>query len=324
MKKKILITGGAGYIGSKLAYDLLDLKKDIIIVDNLSTGSRNLIPKKAKFYKVDLNNSLKLKKIFQNNNIETIFHMAACTDVLESERNPSKYYLNNVEATRILLEVSKNKVKNFIFSSTCALYDIEKKNIVSEKDHVLPKGVYGLTKYLSEKLVLNYSSTYKFNYAILRYFNVAGCDEKNRTGFVKRGPLFNNIAKNLAQNKSEINIYGNKFPTNDGTAIRDYIFIEDLVKYHIEILNKVKKKSYLLNLGYGKGFSVNEVVKEFQKYHNKKIKKNYLKQREGEISKIICNNKKLKSVIKQKIPKDVLNKMVATSLSWAKKQKMSQ
>ena len=241
--------------------------------------------------------------------------MAASTDVLESQKNPSKYYLNNVEATRNLLEVSKNNINSLIFSSTCALYDIDKKNIVSETDKVLPKSVYGLTKYLSEKLIQNYSSIYKFNYAILRYFNVAGCDEQNRTGFIKRGPLFNNIAKNLAKNKTEINIYGNKFPTNDGTAIRDYIFIEDLVKYHIDILKKIKNKSYLLNLGYGKGFSVNEVVNEFQKYHNKKIKKNYLEQRKGEISKIISNNKKLKYLMEHKIPEDILYKMVITSLN---------
>lgn len=317
----ILITGGAGYIGSKLAYDLIDQKKHIIIVDNLSTGSKKLLPSKAKFYQIDLNNSDQLRKIFQKNNIESIFHMAACTDVVESERNPSKYYLNNVEATRCLLEASKYKIKNFIFSSTCALYDTDKKHIVSESDKVLPKSVYGITKYFCEKLIKNYSSIYNFNYAILRYFNVAGCDVQNRTGFVKRGPLFNNIAKNLAKNKSEINIYGNKFPTNDGTAIRDYIFIEDLVKYHIDILKKIKNKSYLLNLGYGKGFSVNEVVNEFQKYHNKKIKKNYLKQRKGEMSKIISNNKKLKNLFEQKIPKDILYKMVITSLNWAKKTK---
>ena len=319
--KKILITGGAGYIGSKLAYDLIDLKKDIIIVDNLSTGLKKLLPKKAKFYKVDLNNTRRLNQIFHDNNIETIFHMAACTNVVESEQNPSKYYLNNVEATKNLLEISKNKIKNFVFSSTCALYNTTNKNIVSETDEVLPKSVYGLTKYLSEKLILNYSSIYKFNYAILRYFNVAGCDEKNRTGFLKRGPLFNNIAKNLVQNKSKIDIYGNQFPTEDGTAIRDYIFIEDLVKYHLEILKKIKKKSYLINLGYGKGFSVNEVVDEFQKYHNKKIKKNYLKKRKGEMSKIISNNRKVKSLIKQKIPKNILYKMVTTSLNWEKKQK---
>jgi len=310
MKKKILITGGAGYVGSKLAYDLIDQKKDIIIIDNLSTGSKKLIPNKAKFYQVDLNDTDKLRKIFETNNIKTIFHMAASTDVLESQKNPSKYYLNNVEATRNLLEVSKNNINSLIFSSTCALYDIDKKNIVSETDKVLPKSVYGLTKYLSEKLIQNYSSIYKFNYAILRYFNVAGCDEQNRTGFIKRGPLFNNIAKNLAKNKTEINIYGNKFPTNDGTAIRDYIFIEDLVKYHIDILKKIKNKSYLLNLGYGKGFSVNEVVNEFQKYHNKKIKKNYLEQRKGEISKIISNNKKLKYLMEHKIPEDILYKIV--------------
>lgn len=321
MKKKILITGGAGYIGSKLAYDLIDQKKNIIIIDNLSTGSKKLLPKKAKFYQVDLNDTDKLRKIFQTNNIKTIFHMAACTDVVESQKNPSKYYLNNVEATRSLLEASKNNINSLIFSSTCALYDIDKKNIVSETDKVLPKSVYGLTKYLSEKLIQNYASIYKFNYAILRYFNVAGCDEQNRTGFVKRGPLFNNIAKNLAKNKSEINIYGNKFPTNDGTAIRDYIFIEDLVSYHIDILKKIKNKSYLLNLGYGKGFSVNDVVDEFQRHHNKKIKKNYLKQRKGEMSKIISNNKKLKYLMGQKIPEDILYKMVITSLNWAKKQK---
>ena len=319
MRKKILVTGGAGYIGSKLSYELLDKKKEVIIIDNLSTGSIKLIPKKAIFIKGDLNDTELLNNIFKKYKIEVIFHMAACTDVRESVKNPSKYYLNNVEATRNLLEFSKNKIKYFIFSSTCALYDITKKNVVSENDNIMPQSVYGVTKYLSEKLIINYSSINNFNYGILRYFNVAGCDEKNRTGFIKSGPLFNNIAKNLSKKKFSINIYGNSFPTTDGTAIRDYIYIEDLIDYHLQVLKLIKNKSYILNLGYGKGFSVNQVVNGFEKVIKTKIRKNYLKPRQGEMSKIICNNKKLKSLIKKDISNKVLDKMILTSINWSNK-----
>lgn len=317
MKKKILVTGGAGYIGSKLSYELLDKGNDIIILDNLSMGSKKLIPKNAKFIKGDLNNKIILEKIFKKYNIEVIYHMAASTDVRESMKNPKKYYLNNVEATRSLLEISKYKVKYFIFSSTCALYDITKKNTVSETDDLQPQSVYGVTKFLSEKLIINYSHLNKFNYAILRYFNVAGCDEKNRTGFIKSGPLFNNIARNLAKNKNSIDIFGNNFPTKDGTAVRDYIYIEDLIDYHLQILKLIKKKSYLLNLGYGKGFSVNEVVNGFQKINKRNIKRNYLNKRPGEMSEIICNSKKVKSLIKKKIDQNVLEKMIRTSIDWS-------
>ncbi len=316
---KILVTGGAGYIGSKLCYELLSKNKKVIVIDNLSTGSIKLLPKKVTFIKGNLNDTRLLKKIFLENKIQTIFHMAACTDVRESMLNPGKYYLNNVEATRNILDIANDKIKNFIFASTCALYDVSKHNIVSENNNLMPQSVYGVTKYLSEKLIINYSKINKFNYGILRYFNVAGCDEKNRTGFIKNGPLFNNLAQNISKNKFNINIYGKNFPTIDGTAIRDYIYIEDLIDYHLKVLNLTKKKSYILNLGYGKGFSVRQVVDGFQKVKKINIKKKYLGSRKGEMSKIICDNKKLNSLIKKKISKDVLKKMIETSINWSNK-----
>ena len=316
---KILVTGGAGYIGSKLCYELLDKKKKVIVIDNLSTGSIKLLPKKIRFIKGDLNDTKLLKKIFSENRIQTIFHMAACTDVRESMINPGKYYLNNVEATRNILDIANNKIKNFIFASTCALYDVSKHNVVSEKDNLMPQSVYGITKYLSEKLIINYAKINKFNYGILRYFNVAGCDEKNRTGFIKNGPLFNNLAQNIAKNKFNISIYGKNFPTKDGTAIRDYIYIEDLIDYHLRVLELIKKKSHILNLGYGEGFSVKQVVDGFEKIKKIKIKKKYLSSRKGEMSKIICDNKKLNSLIKKKINKKVLEKMIETSINWSNK-----
>ena len=327
MDKKILITGGAGYIGSKITYDLIDQGFKIFIIDNLSTGNKKLICPKAKFYFGDILDYNFIDKLLFKNNIKNIIHLAACLDVNESEKNPQKYYLNNTEATNILLKAAcKNNLENFIFSSTSAVYgEIENNRPAKEDDYCSPKSHYGKSKLLCEYLIKNYSSKFKFNYGILRYFNVAGADEKLRTGSYKKSDqLFNNLTRIcINEQKPKVCIYGKNYNTADGTCIRDYIDVSDLSKIHIVCLKKISKKkiSKILNCGYGKGYSVLEIVRIFEKILKKKIKIKYEKKRKVDVESIVSNIKKFNNFFKKDklILSKSLNKMVYSSLQWRKK-----
>jgi UDP-glucose 4-epimerase len=210
MKKKILVTGGAGYIGSKISYDLTDLGYNVFIIDNLSTGHKFLVNKKATFYHGDVLDFKLVDKIISKNKIDKIIHLAASLSVEESQSNPLKYYQNNVEGTRTLLQAAvKNNLKEIIFSSTCAVYGDVKNNKVKETDFCEPKSYYGKTKLLAELLIKNYSEKYNFSYACLRYFNVVGSDEKLRTGLInKNGQLFKNLSINLMKKNPYLEVYG--------------------------------------------------------------------------------------------------------------------
>jgi len=328
INKKILVTGGAGYIGSKICYDLTDQGYEVFIIDNLSTGHKELINKKAKFYYGDICDYDLLNDILKKNNIKNIIHLAASLDVNESEKNPCKYYLNNVEGTNNILKVgSKNRIKNFIFSSTCAVYgDLNKNFKVNENSYCNPTSHYGKTKLICEFLIKKYANQYKFSYGILRYFNVAGADKYLRTGH--RGnsdTLFANLAKisTTTAKQRTIKIYGNNYNTPDGTCVRDYICVSDLSNFHIEFLKRISKKkiSKTLNCGYGLGYSVLEVVKIFEKIIKKKINVKYLNKRKGDVSAIINDNKKFAKYFNLSNKKrfSTIEEMVETTLEWRKK-----
>ena len=320
--KKILITGGAGYIGSHIAELLIRKKYDVFIIDNLSTGYKKLINKKAKFFKIDLKEKKKIKDFILKNSIDSIIHLAALLDVNESQNKPAKYFQNNVIGTLNLLKASLNsKVKNFIFSSTAAVY---KDGIfkVNEKSPTKPKSNYGRGKLKAEKKIKSTFQNTNINYAILRYFNVCGASKSNKIGQINSYDLlFKNLAQNSLKKKPYINIYGNNYKTKDGTCIRDFIHVSDLVDIHYKILKKINKtnKSVLINCGYGSGKSVLEVVKAFQKILKKKINIIYKPRRKADLSQIIANNSKLKKLLKWKPNFNNLNLMVKSSINWEKK-----
>lgn len=318
--KKILVTGGAGYIGSKIAYDLLDLGYDVSIIDNLSTGYKNLIPSKSKFTKIDIKNFNKLNSYFSHNNFDAIFHFAASLSVKESQSNPLKYYKNNVLGIENILKcMSKYKVKYFIFSSTCAVYGNVKSVPINENSPLNPESNYGKTKMLAEYLLKNYAKKYKFKYAILRYFNVVGADNKMRTGQIYKGSLFKNLAVNLIKKNYLIKIFGNNYNTNDGTCVRDYIDINDLSNIHIISLKKLLKfKSFILNCGYGIGYSVKEIVDLFQKKIKIKINKIYKQKRSGDVEKIYADNFLLKKTFPTWKRKFSIKKSIENTLKWEK------
>ena len=324
MKEKILITGGAGYIGSHIVESLINRNYKVIIVDNLSTGYKRLINKKVKFYKVNINQKSKINNIIKKNNITTIFHLAAHLSVGESEKKPKKYYLNNVSGTKNLLNACiDTNVKNFLFSSTCAVY---KDGIfrVNENTKLFPKSVYGKTKLAGEKIIKKYSKKLNLNYGILRFFNVAGSSTSGKIGLIKKGDqLFKNLSLAVTKKNPLVKIYGNNYDTPDGTCIRDYIHVCDIADLHLKILNKIKttKKSIIANCGYGYGFSVLEIVNKFQKLCKKKIKIKIKNKRKGDMEKIISSSSKLKKLIKWKPKYNNLSLMVKSSVIWEKKLK---
>ena len=320
----ILITGGAGYIGSHITESLIDRKYNVIILDNLKTGHKRLINQKANFIKGDINNKKLVNNIIKKYNIQTIIHLAAYLNIGEAEKNNLKYWNNNVKGTENLLSAcKKSNIKNFIYSSSCSIYG----NItgsVNERAKPNPHGYYAYTKFKGEELIKKYAKKNKYKYAILRYFNVAGASSSGKIGQIEtHGQLVKNIAIQSLKKNPVIKIFGNNYPTRDGTCIRDYIHVSDLADIHIaglEYLEK-NKKSFTLNCGYGKGYSVQEMVNIF-----KKIKKNlivkYQKRRPGDIAQVYSNTKKLNQLLKWKSKYNDINKIIKSAINWEKKLKI--
>ena len=322
MIKNILITGGAGYIGSHISEILIKDKKKVFIVDNLSTGYKKLVSKKVKFYKADIKDKKKINYIIKKNNIDTVVHLAASLVISEGEKNPNLYYKNNVIGTKKLLEAcQKTNIKNFIFSSTAAVYRDGFKT-VSEYSNIKPKSVYGKTKLRAEKLIIKYCSKKKINYGILRYFNIVGASPSGKIGLINKGDhLFKNFSEQILRKNPILKIYGNKYKTKDGTCIRDFIHVSDIAEIHIKVLEKINNsnKSKILNCGYGIGFSVKQIANEFLKYTEKNIKVIYSSNRKGDLIKIVSSNRNLKKFINWKPKFNNLKTMVQSSIKWEKK-----
>jgi len=315
----ILVTGGAGYIGSKVSYDLIDKGYKVVVIDDLSTGYKKLIPKKCIFIKVDISKLANLEKVFKRYKFNAVLHFAAKKKVDESQKYPLKYFNTNVVGTKNLLDlVIKYKVKNLIFSSTCAVYGNTSNTKVSEKDLLIPESYYGYTKLISENTIIEYQKKYKFNFAILRYFNVVGADNKLRTGEINKGSLFKNLSESLKKNKI-FQIYGNDYNTKDGTCIRDYIDINDLSNIHLLSYKFIqRKKSIIFNCGYSKPVSVMEVLTQFRKIYQKKIKFKFRGKRLGDIKEIYSNNRLQKKIFPDWKRKFYLKHSILTTLKWEK------
>ena len=324
MKKtnNILVTGGAGYIGSHIVEQLIKKNSNIIILDNLITGYKKLINKKAKFIKCDIKNKKKLIKIIKKFNINSIIHLAAFLNVKEAEKNKKKYFRNNVEGTLNLIHSCKNsQVKNIIFSSSCSIYG-NVNGSVGEKKILNPKGYYAVTKLKGEKIIKKFSKKYNYEYAILRYFNVAGASSSGKIGEINASHdhLIKNLAIQSNKKKPTIFVYGNDYKTKDGTCIRDYIHVDDLADIHIKALNYInkKKKSLILNCGYGKGFSVLDIIKIFKK-NTKSLVIKYKPRRIGDVAQVYANNQKLKKLLSWKPRFKDLSKIIISAIKWEKK-----
>lgn len=316
--KKILITGGAGYVGSHVAEKLISKKFKVFIIDNLSTGSKKNLPKKSIFYKCDICDKDKIDNITKSIKPDCIFHFAAKLSVPESEKKPKLYFYNNIYGTINLLDICvKYKIKKFLFSSTCAVYgSINGK--VSEFKPTNPKSNYGKTKDICEKMIIEYSRKYKIKYSILRYFNVIGAHPYGLHGQLKSAGLFKNLSKNIIKKKLNIDVFGNDYPTPDHTCIRDYIDVNDLSELHFLSYKKISK-NLIINCGYNMGYSVKQIIKAFEKVINKNIKINFKKRRKGDVASIWSNNNYLKKIFPLWKRRFTLHDSIKNTLAWEKK-----
>ncbi len=276
MCKTILIAGGAGYIGSHMLRALLEEGFSPVVFDNLSTGHKEFIPKNTIFIKGDLCKENDIQKIFEKIPIDAVMHFAASALVSESMNNPIKYYYNNVSAfINLLNAMLKHKIKKLIFSSTCAVYGEPKRVPIREDDDNNPTNPYGRSKLMVERIIKDIAETYDFSYISLRYFNVAGAHPSGGIGewHNPETHLIPNILKVANGQKKKLIIFGDDYPTPDGTCIRDYIYIEDLCQAHLLALKALREgmRSDVFNLGDGSGYSIKEVVQAAEKVISKKV-----------------------------------------------------
>ena len=319
----IIVTGGAGYIGSHVCKDLKKNKFNPIVIDDLSTGYKNFV-KWGPLEIADINSFKKIDKILKKYQPAAIIHLAGKINVAESFLKPKKYYLNNLVGSNKLLGCAiKNNVKKIIFSSSAAVYGNVKKNKIKENHECNPISPYAKTKMLFEKSLQKQSKLNHINFICLRYFNAAGADKNAKIGEA-HSPETHLIplAIEAALKNRELKIYGSEYNTNDGTCVRDYIHVSDLANAHVLALKKVLRfniSNQFINLGNEKGFSVLEVKKKIEKILKLKIKTNIIKNRRGDTDKLISCNKLAREYLNWTPKKSTLSNILKTAIKWHKK-----
>lgn len=322
-KKTILVTGGAGYIGSHTVRQLGEAGEKIVILDNLSTGFKASVLH-GDFVQGDTGDSSLVAQTLKKFDVDTVIHFAAHTIVPESVANPLKYYWNNTCSTRNLLEqCSLHGVKNFIFSSTAAVYGTPDSGYASEDTPTAPINPYGSSKLMTEMMLKDLSLATDFNFVALRYFNVAGSDPQSRIGqCTPKATLLIKVACEAAVGKRpEIYIFGTDYPTKDGTGIRDYIHVEDLAAAHLRALDYLRDggESTILNVGYGHGYSVREVLDSVARVNGKPLKVIEKERRAGDPPMLISVADAIRNKLHWTPQYDDLDFIVKSSLDWEKK-----
>ncbi len=320
----VLVTGGAGYIGSHMVHVLNDMNIKVTVIDNLSTGNIKHLPSNIELIKCNVGDEEKVYNIIKEKKISTVVHFAASVVVPESVKNPIKYYNNNTSETiKLIKSCVQAKIENFIFSSTAAVYGNPKNHIVVENSDKFPESPYGMSKLISEKIIEDTFSTYAISYIVLRYFNVAGADTHGRTGQTNLpASHLIRVACQTACNKRDfLPVYGNNYNTPDGTCIRDFIHVIDLIEAHIKAIIYLKDggDSGIFNCGYGQGYSVMEVINEVKKVSGKDFKIKIENRRLGDPEKLIADNKKIKKQLNWKPKFNDLNKIIDHAFKWESK-----
>ena len=319
----VLVIGGAGYIGSHVVYELLRQKQNVIVFDDLSTGNQQAIPQEVKFYKGSQLDSKHLDQVFNENKIDVVMLFSAKLIVSESIQKPIMYFENNINGVANILKVMlKNHIQNIVFSSTAAVYGNLQKNVpVKEEDYKNPINPYGQSKLACEWLIKNAHQTHQINYAIFRYFNVAGADASGAIGQSTKGsnklthliPLIIEVA---TKQRAKLQIYGNDYDTKDGTCIRDYVHVSDLAIAHIQgAMFVLQGKSNTFNIGSSQGFSVLEILQKAKMVTNQKIESEISGRRNGDPPFLVADNSKIKKVLGWK-PKYGIEEMIESDYKW--------
>jgi UDP-glucose 4-epimerase len=323
-KEKVLVVGGAGYIGSHMVKDLLDTGYGVITLDDLSTGHRELVPG-GEFIEGGLADQVLLEKLFSTHKISAVMHFAAFSLVGESVEKPLKYYRNNMAATTELLDsMIRHNVKRFIFSSTAAVYGEPVETPIAESHPCNPTNPYGASKIAVERMLKDCDSAYGLKYISLRYFNASGADESGKIGERHHNethliPLILEVATGRREN---IKIFGANYPTPDGTCIRDYIHVSDLTRAHLLALKALLSggDSAVYNLGNNRGYSVREVIELARKITGKPIPAIEADKRPGDPAVLIASSDKIKKALGWKPEYEDLETIIKTAWKWHQKE----
>ena len=324
--KNILITGGAGYIGSHVSYLLIEKGYNITIIDSLITGNKQLVPKEANLEICDIADIKKVTQVLKSKKFEAVLHFSGLIRVDESVKYPEKYIECNYNKAKIFLDTCfKNDLNKVIFSSTAAVYGNPKKNRVIESDELNPLNPYADSKLMLENYLIDQSKNVNVKYIILRYFNVAGADQKMRTGLISKfSTHLIKVASEVATKKrNKLVINGDDYNTPDGTPIRDYIHVSDLADIHLKSLEYLLKdnQSEIFNCGYGKGYSIKEVINCLNNLLETNINFEIGPRRDGDSECIVSNSEKFIKAMSWKPKFNDLNYILKTAIAWEKKLK---
>ncbi|WP_166143913.1 UDP-glucose 4-epimerase GalE [Methylosinus sp. RM1] len=320
----ILVTGGAGYIGSHMTLELLDAGEKVVVLDDLSTGFRWAVPQEVPLIVGDFGDAALLRDIFARHDIQSIIHFAAKIVVPESVADPLGYYSNNTAKARALLEAAVEAgVRRFIFSSTAAVYGDPEHNPVTENESLKPVSPYGRSKLMVEWMLEDVSRAHDLSYVALRYFNVAGADPRGRSG--QSTPKATHLIKVAVQAalglRPGMQVFGTDYPTPDGTCLRDYIHVTDLARAHLDALRHLRGggESLVCNCGYAHGFSVLEVIETVKRVSGVDFPVEFAGRRPGDPAAIVAANDRIRSRLGWTPRHDDLETIVRQALDWERK-----
>jgi UDP-glucose 4-epimerase len=320
----ILVTGGAGYIGSHIVHQLIDRRQPVIVVDNLSSGFRDALPDDARLFVGDSGDESLVSSLMMEHRVEAVMHFAASTVVPDSVVDPIAYYRNNTASSLALLSAAvRARVKFFIFSSTAAVYGSPDTQSVTENAPCRPMSPYGASKLMTETILRDTALASDLEYVVLRYFNVAGADPKLRTGQSTRAAthLIKVAVQAALGVRDGIELFGTDYPTPDGTCIRDYIHVCDLVAAHLEALRHLRSggASTTLNCGYGHGYSVREVIEAVKRVSGSDFKVATRSRRLGDPASIVADTQAIRRTLSWVPAYDDLDSIVRHALAWEQK-----